>query len=135
MNITGLDHVAITVKNVEVSVEWYATILNLKKLEVSQWGGVPVFMVAENNTGLAIFPAKGGNLNPMPAGKLSYTPHMAFAVSHGSFNDAKMELKGKGIEYAFQDHSISHSIYFRDPDDYCIEITAYLSEDQIAKDL
>ncbi len=125
MNITRLDHVAITVKNVETSVEWYEKVLNLKRFEVSQWGGIPVFMVAENNTGLAIFPSERGNLNPMPAGKLSYTPHIAFAVSLSSFNDVKMELKGKEIEYVFQDHAISHSIYFRDPDDYCIEITTY----------
>lgn len=81
MKITRLDHIAITVKNVETSVEWYAKVLNLKRFEVSQWGGIPVFMVTENNTSLAIFPSENRNLNPMPADKLSYTPHLAFAVS------------------------------------------------------
>ncbi len=126
MKLTRLDHVAITVKDVESSVEWYAKVLNLKRFEVPQWGGIPVFMVAETNTGLAIFPSERGNLDPMPAGKLSHNPHIAFSVSHSSFKDAKMELKEKEIEYVFQDHAISHSIYFRDPDDYCIEITTYL---------
>ncbi len=125
MNITRLDHVAITVKDVATSVEWYAKVLNLKRFEVPQWEGIPVFMVTDTNTGLAIFPSERGNSDPMPVGKLSHNPHISFSVSHNSFHDAKMELKEMEIEYVFQDHAISHSIYFRDPDDYCIEITTY----------
>lgn len=125
MKLTRLDHVAITVKDVETSVEWYTKVLNLKRFEVPQWGGIPVFMVTDTNTGLAIFPSEIGNLDPMAIGKLSHNPHIAFSVSNSSFDDAKLELKEKEIEYVFQDHVISHSIYFRDPDDYCIEITTY----------
>jgi catechol-2,3-dioxygenase len=34
-------------------------------------------------------------------------------------------LKKRAIPFEFQDHEISHSIYFRDPDGHRIEITTY----------
>jgi len=34
-------------------------------------------------------------------------------------------LCAKGMEFHFEDHSISHSIYLRDPDGYEIELTTY----------
>ena len=36
-----------------------------------------------------------------------------------------IELKRRGIQFEFQDHEISHSIYFRDIDGHQLEITTY----------
>ena len=38
---------------------------------------------------------------------------------------AQAELKRRGIQFEFQDHKISHSIYFDDPDGHHLEITTY----------
>jgi catechol-2,3-dioxygenase len=38
---------------------------------------------------------------------------------------AQEELTKRGIAFHFQDHEISHSIYFDDPDGHQIEITTY----------
>ncbi len=35
------------------------------------------------------------------------------------------ELKERGIDFEFEDHKIAHSIYFRDPDGFDLEITTY----------
>ena len=51
--------------------------------------------------------------------------HLAFKVDRANFEQAQQELKARGIEFEFQDHMISHSIYFNDPDGHQIELTTY----------
>ena len=51
--------------------------------------------------------------------------HFAMRADRKNFLAAQKELKGRGIDFEFQDHEISHSIYFRDPDGHQIEITTY----------
>jgi catechol-2,3-dioxygenase len=38
---------------------------------------------------------------------------------------AQQELKTRGVAFEFQDHEISESIYFQDPDGHELEITTY----------
>ena len=51
--------------------------------------------------------------------------HLAFRANRENFLGAQHELKKRGIKFEFQDHEISHSIYFRDPDGHELEITTY----------
>ena len=51
--------------------------------------------------------------------------HLAFRANRENFLAAQRELEKRGIEFEFQDHEISHSIYFRDPDGHALEITTY----------
>jgi len=51
--------------------------------------------------------------------------HLAFRADRKNFLAAQDELKRRGIEFEFQDHEISHSIYFYDPDRHELEITTY----------
>jgi len=82
-------------------------------------------MVTRDQSGIAIFQDDKGNPVPMPQDRKSGRPHIAFRVSMENFLGAREHLENNGVEYDFQDHYISHSIYFRDPDDYCIELTTY----------
>jgi catechol-2,3-dioxygenase len=47
------------------------------------------------------------------------------AATYPDFLSAQEELKAKGVAFQFQDHEISHSIYFSDPDGFLLEITTY----------
>jgi catechol-2,3-dioxygenase len=51
--------------------------------------------------------------------------HLAFRANGENFLEAQQELKKRGIKFEFQDHQISHSIYFHDPDGHQLEITTY----------
>jgi hypothetical protein len=51
--------------------------------------------------------------------------HFAMRTNRQNFAAAQEELKRRGIQYEFQDHEISQSIYFRDPDGHELEITTY----------
>ena len=85
---------------------------------------MPTF-VGRGNTGIALFPAS-------PEAKLTVTTHreirllhLAFRADRENFLAAQRELEKHGIKFEFQDHEISHSIYFRDPDGHNLEITTY----------
>ena len=52
--------------------------------------------------------------------------HLAFRADRENFRAlAQQELKKRGIKFEFEDHEITHSIYFRDPDGHQLEITTY----------
>ena len=108
----------------EISAQWYEKVLGLKRIQVEEWGPYPLFMLASNNTGLAIFPSKDGN----PLKSDAKIPHFAFEVDKENFQAFQKHLTSLNINYDFQDHTIDHSIYFRDPDNYLIEITLHLTE-------
>ena len=44
--INFLDHVAIRVKDMEVSIEWYSRVMGLKKYKLEKWEEFPVFMLS-----------------------------------------------------------------------------------------
>ena len=123
MQLDGIDHVALAVKDVERSVQWYVDILGLARQHEGMWNGIPVF-VGKGNTGIAFFPARGGDSKSAPQNKIRML-HFAFRANRKNFLEAQQELKTRGIKFEFQDHEISHSIYFRDPDGHELEITTY----------
>jgi len=116
-----LDHIAITVQDVRRSAAWYQDVLGLERLHEESWGDYPIFVCA-GSSGLALFPKdatvgqtyKGHNMN-----------HFAFRANRENFEKARKELQEHGIQFEFQDHKISYSIYFQDPDGYKVEITTY----------
>ena len=119
METEGIDHVAIAVRDVERSIQWYIDLLGFKRLHEGTWDGVPAF-IGKGHTALAIFPTR----HPGPA-HTSEILHLAFRADRKNFLAAQKELKLRGIEFDFEDHEIAHSIYFRDPDGYKLEITTY----------
>jgi catechol 2,3-dioxygenase-like lactoylglutathione lyase family enzyme len=123
MQLDGIDHVALAVSDVERSVQWYVDILGLERQHEGMWNGIPVF-VGKGNTGIAFFPARGGDSKSALHNKIRML-HLAFRANRKNFLEAQQELKTHGIKFEFQDHEICHSIYFRDPDGHELEITTY----------
>lgn len=116
---------ALSVSDVERSVEWYIDVLGFERKYEGMWNGVPTF-IGKGATAIALFPARDhdSRIATLPAGKI-HMLHLAFRADRKNFLAAQEELKRHGIRFQFQDHEISHSIYFRDPDGHQLEITTY----------
>jgi catechol 2,3-dioxygenase-like lactoylglutathione lyase family enzyme len=122
VELEGIDHVALGVRDIETSAQWYIEVLGFERLYQDMWNGVPTF-VGKGNTGLALFPASQGT-RPPDCRDIRML-HLAFRANRQNFLAAQHELEKHGIKFEFQDHEISHSIYFRDPDGHQLEITTY----------
>jgi catechol 2,3-dioxygenase-like lactoylglutathione lyase family enzyme len=122
--LEGLDHIALAVRDVERSAKWYVDVLGFERRYLGMWEGVPVF-VGKGETALALFPLGRdralGSEPRQPGGIL----HFALRADRRNFLAAQTDLTSRGIVFHFQDHEISHSIYFRDPDGYEVEVTTY----------
>lgn len=125
MELEGIDHIALSVSDVERSAQWYIHVLGFEARHEGMWDGVPVF-VGKGNTALALFPVRSASDSEggRHRGRRSML-HFALRANRQNFKAAQEELKRRGIEFEFEDHEISHSIYFQDPDGHKIEITTY----------
>ena len=122
MELQGIDHVAMGVRDVERSAKWYIDVLGFEPLHKGMWNGVPIF-IGKGNTAIALFPA---NQEPnKSANREIRMLHLAFRADGNNFHAAQRDLEKHGIKFEFQDHEIAHSIYFRDPDGHQLEITTY----------
>ncbi len=127
--IDFLDHVAIRVKNLEVSAEWYQKVLGLQKYQLPEWGPFPIFMLS-GKSGIALFPAnlKGKKLDEQS--KNVKIDHFAFNVTNENFAKAKLKYKELGLKFSFQDHHYFHSIYTKDPDGHTVELTTMVVDEK-----
>jgi len=125
MELEGIDHVALSVRDVEQTAKWYEEVLGFERRYQGMWNGVPVF-IGRGETAIALFPAKPSVDPPSSSSNAEVKMlHLAFRARRKNFLGAQEELKRRGIRFEFQDHEISHSIYFCDPDGHRLEITTY----------
>ncbi|MHB1285158.1 MAG: VOC family protein [Leptospirales bacterium] len=125
MKIRGLDHVAIPVTDLTRSIAWYQEVLGLERRYEKEWGDYPAMLCAGDSCVALIHPP---NFPPNPDfEKKGLIPdrHIAFNVDRGNFDVAVQEIRDRGIPFTYDDHEISLSIYFFDPDGHWIEITTF----------
>ncbi len=124
MELEGIDHLAMSVPDVEAAANWYIDVLGFERRYEGMWDGIPVF-IGKGTTAIALFPvrSKEGSA-PSERGGVKML-HLALRANRKNFLAAQEELKQRGIQFEFQDHEISHSIYFSDPDGHKLEITTY----------
>ena len=127
ITLEGIDHVALSVADVERSAAWFIEVLGFERRFEGMWDGVPVF-VGKGTTALALFPRRENhdweNVEPRKPNDIDML-HVAFRADRKSFLAAQDDLKRRGVRFDFEDHEISHSIYFRSPDGHRLEITTY----------
>ena len=126
--LSFLDHVAIRVKDIEKSAEWYEKILGLKRYQLNEWGDFPIFMLA-GKTGIALFPANLEDAHLEAKSKNVKIDHFAFNVTNSAFENARKHYDNLGIVYHFQDHFYFHSIYTNDPDGHTVELTTLVVDE------
>src|SRR5256714_12133751 len=124
MQLEGIDHIAMGVRDIERSAKWYIDVLGFQRLHDGVWNGVPTF-IGKGNTGIALFPVSSDAKPTSSSHREVRILHLAFRATRQNFLAAQPELEKRGIIFEFQDHEISHSIYFRAPDGHAFEITPY----------
>jgi catechol 2,3-dioxygenase-like lactoylglutathione lyase family enzyme len=121
MHLEQIDHVALRCAAPEATKAWYVETLGFEHVFPGQWSGVPIFLRL-GPTFLALFPQQSHE----PVSARVHVSHLAFrAASYADFRSAQATLQARGVAFEFQDHEISHSIYFSDPDGFQLEITTY----------
>jgi catechol 2,3-dioxygenase-like lactoylglutathione lyase family enzyme len=113
--VQGLDHVALGVADQGASEAFYRDVIGLERAHEAAWGDTPVAMMAEHG-GMALF---------KEASRGNGFRHLAFRVDRENFELAREDLREAGIDFEYQDHDVSHSIYFVDPDGNRLELTTY----------
>ncbi len=121
-SIQFLDHVAIRVADMEVSIEWYEKVLGLKTYKLPQWKEFPIMMFS-GQCGVALFPANSDDPKLDLSSRNIKIDHFAFNVTKENFNKAINHYKAIGLEYDLQDHFYFDSVYVRDPDGHKVELT------------
>lgn len=87
-SIDFLDHVAIRVKDLEASAKWYQEVLGLKRYDLPEWNGVPIFLLA-GKSGIALFPANAQDPVLDPESRNVKIDHFAFNVDRVNYDLAK----------------------------------------------
>ena len=118
-----IDHIHVLVANREASERWYGEVLGLSRVgELAFWsaGGGPLTIANEQNTvHLALF--------ERPPERCRST--IAFGVDAEEFCRWRAHLHAVfGREFEAEDHEVSWSLYFNDPDGNPFEITSYEHE-------
>ncbi len=120
--VQRLDHVALKVSDREQSIAWYRDVLGLAPHGVATQDDWPVF-VGELGACLTLFQAQSGSAaREVESVGLR---HVAFAVTRDGLERAREHLRERSVEYRFEDHGNSRSVYFDDPDGHVIELTTY----------
>lgn len=121
MRLEQIDHVALRCASLEVTKEWYVSVLGFEHVMQGVWDGVPI-VLRLGSTLITLFPEKE-NEPPAVSGRAW---HLALrAATQEDFRSAQEELRARGIAFQFRDHEIAHSVYFADPDGFLLEITTY----------
>ena len=128
ITIEFLDHVAIRVKDLNISAEWYQKVLGLKKHKLQEWGEFPIFLLS-GKSGVALFPANQTDKKLDLNSRNVKIDHFAFNVTNENFEKAKKRYLELNLKFDIQDHHYFHSIYTEDPDGHTVELTTIIVDE------
>ena len=126
LKLTGLDHFALNVKDMQQAEEFYTETLGFKVIyRTKTKSGLKHIEIDAGNVAIALFESPGLNLEKAhkTMTEEGYL-HFAFGAPYDQFDAILQNLIEKGVimDGEPRDWGTSISVYFRDPDDYQLEI-------------
>jgi catechol-2,3-dioxygenase len=123
-SVSGLDHFAVNVTNLERATTWYADVFGFEVLH--RWKNVT--MVGRGSMKVGIFLRPSAAAIPDLDNKIAIA-HVAFLIDGDKFDDALKRVKQMGVTVEGpEDTGIAYSFFVRDPDGNQIEVTTYHAE-------
>ncbi len=131
IKISGLDHVAISVRDLEKSLQFYTQVLGLKVTEREySKPGIEYFLDCGTALIGLIQGSESDGKHLLQDGGLGGN-HVSFRVHTRDFDRIVEEVKRIGLTITFQKkREKSWSLYFLDPDGNKLEVTAWPLEDK-----
>lgn len=115
LNLKSIDHVHLYVTDRTSAEKWYFENLGFKRVQkFEQWVDGGPLTIANGKVHLALFTSKAPQETTV-----------AFGVNSKDFLLWKEHLEVQSIEFTTEDHNLSWSMYFSDPDGNPFEITTY----------
>ena len=126
IELKGIDHFALNVKDMKRAEEFYTNILGFTVIRRSETqAGLKHFEIDAGNVVIALFESPDLDLKKAhdTMTEEGYL-HFAFGASYKQFDSILENLKQKGVimDGEPRDWGKSVSVYFRDPDDHQLEI-------------
>jgi catechol-2,3-dioxygenase len=119
--LLALDHVALHVKDLEISAGWYQKCFGFTVLH--KWS--KVWMIGRGSMKIGLFLTPDAISVPNPDSAL-VMDHFAFSVDADKFQDTITELRATGTKMTpVEDTGIAYSVFLTDPDGYQVEVTSY----------
>ena len=121
MKIESLGHVVIRVRDLERGVSFYNGLLGIPiSVRAPEWS--MVFFTLGEHHDFAIVAL--GDASDAPGEKTLGLDHVAFRLSGGldALRAAKARLDAAGVETVAFDHTVTNSLYLRDPDGNRVEL-------------
>ena len=131
IKVQGIDHAAISVRNLEESLKFYTEVLGLKitEREYSK-PGIEYFLDCGPSLIGLIQGEPAGEKHLLQDGGLGGN-HVSFHVHTGDFDKIVEEIKNRGVTITYmKKREKSWSLYFLDPDGNKLEVTAWPLEDK-----
>ena len=100
MQLEGIDHIALSVGDIESAAQWYIDVLGFERRHADVWGRIPTF-VGRGDTAIALFPAKTGARSTSASSDRIRMLHLAFRADRENFLAAQKELKRREIQFEF----------------------------------
>jgi catechol 2,3-dioxygenase len=134
MQVRELGHVVLYVRDIERSRHFYRDVLGFPELELSggadgEGGGALHFPAAAFSTGRThhelLLIEVGPDAAPLPPGRRVGMYHFGLKVgdSDDDLREALRTVQEHGVDYVgASDHTVTHSLYIRDPDGHEIEL-------------
>jgi catechol 2,3-dioxygenase-like lactoylglutathione lyase family enzyme len=113
--ITGINHLTLSVRDLDRSFRFYVDTLGLKPL--ARWQRGAYLLAGDLWLCLALDERTRPSVLP------EYS-HIAFDVPEPCFNDAAQRIRASGATIWQDNRSEGHSLYFLDPDGHKLEIHA-----------
>jgi len=122
INVRGVGHVVLKVRNLERSVQFYTNVLGLK--EVGRLGAKMAFFSAgHNHHDLAVLEVGAAATLPDRGAVGLYHVALKIGDDLDALRSAKAHLDAHGVEIlALREHRVSQSIYLNDPDGNGLEL-------------